>query len=73
MWTKHEIETVLDLWNTKSVEEIATELGRTNPQIVYIAKSMRNEGIELPLKKRKGVTSHLIKEIIRERKIRVGK
>ena len=66
LWTKSEIKTVVQLWNTKTTAEIADELKRPHPSIGYIAKKIRDAGYDLPKKQRHGTISLLVKEVLRE-------
>lgn len=50
-WTKEEIRKVLDLWETKSTIEVATELGVRREQVQYISAALRKAGFKLPRKK----------------------
>lgn len=65
MWTMKELRIIKDQWSSKSVDDIAEELGVKKQQIQYIVTLMRKEGIKLPHKHWKGVTSNLIKEFAR--------
>lgn len=66
MWTKNEIKKVMDLWEKTSTESIAKELGRTRPQISYIATQLRKAGFKLARKRVVGRMASLLKEAIAE-------
>lgn len=68
-WTKKELGVLLDLWETKSVREIATELGRDQSSIVAKANDIRKVGYNLPKKARAGEARALIMSVLRERKL----
>ncbi len=68
-WTKDKIEKVLDLWEGHTGKAICEELGCKEFQLMYIAKALREKGVELPKKRVTGVTQHLIDEVIAERKL----
>ena len=65
LFTSDEIESVLSLWQSKTVQEIATELNRSIQSIQYIANRIRKiskNGIKLlPKKHIKGTLDTLIK------------
>ena len=50
MWTKENIKTVLQLWDTLSKEEIAEKIGCEASQVAYIAAQVRKEGYHLQKK-----------------------
>jgi len=41
MWTKKEIGTILDLWDSCTIDEIAKKLGLRKEQITYMANAIR--------------------------------
>lgn len=63
MFTKEEIKAVAQLWNEKTIKEIANELNITEAQVLYLAKVMRKEGFILSKKRVNGVTRSLIREV----------
>ena len=69
LWTKEEIAKVIDLWETKTTEEIAEELERPHTSIGYIAKAIRDSGYALPKKTKKGSILGLVKEVLREKSL----
>ncbi len=66
MWTKDEMRTLFNLWESHSTEEIADVLGRNREAISYMAKKLRQHGLKIAKKKRVGVIQSLIKEFIEE-------
>jgi len=66
MWTKDEILTVLKMWQSHSVRQIADELGREDWQIANIAFRLRKEGANIPKKRVKGEFEHMIREVLSE-------
>jgi len=68
MWTKEEINTVLNLWETDSKEEIAVKLGRNINSINNMANQIRAiDKRALPRKHRKGQVGSLIREVLASR------
>jgi transposase len=65
-FTKDEIKAVITLWEDKSTNEIAEELGRRTSSICYIANAIRKEGYTLSKKTKRGTMNLLIKEVIAE-------
>jgi transposase len=65
-YTKDEIKAVITLWEDKSTQEIAEELGRKTSSIGYIANAIRKEGYRLPKKTKRGTFNLLVKEVIAE-------
>ena len=67
MYTKDEVETILKLWNTKTVKEIAEELQRPFNSIIYVAKKIRLAGYNLPKKYSPHKADYLIKTVLKEK------
>ena len=65
-FTKEDIRTVITLWEEKSNQEIAQELGRNTASICYIANAIRKEGFDLPKKTKRGTFNLLVKEVLLE-------
>lgn len=68
-WTKTEFETVIDLWDTHSVPEIAKKLGIKAGKITGAVYILRKNGIKLANKDNKSRVVDIIKEIKKERYI----
>ncbi len=68
-WTKTEFETVIDLWDTHSVPEIAKKLGIEVGKITGAVSALRKNGIKLASKDNKSRIVDIIKEIKKERNI----
>lgn len=66
-YTKEDFETVLDLWDTSSKQEIADKLGITTQQVAYLASQINKCGYKLPRKHVTGIRQALIKEMLAER------
>lgn len=69
-FTKENIREVMDLWESKTTDQIAEKLGVNRNSITYIANIIRKEGVRLPKKHRVGYIRGLIKEVIAERETR---
>ena len=65
-WTKAEVKKVAQIWDKKSADEIASELGVKTIQVNYIVMQMRKAGFNLPRKHRKGTLQVLLKEALAE-------
>jgi len=65
-FTKEDIKTVIELWNTKTKEEIAEQLGRSVYSITYISSAIRKAGYDLPRKSIKHERGQFIKRILKE-------
>ena len=65
-WTKDEIKSLVSLWETKTVDEIAEELKLQRQQITYMAGRIRHNGFKLTRHHRDGVTALLVKEAMKE-------
>lgn len=67
LWTKSEIKKLIDMWETKTTEEIAKEIKIKLSQVVYMASRIRQENpLVIENKMRRGITSNLIKEVLKE-------
>lgn len=66
MWTKKEIENLIDVWDKKSVAEIAEKMDIEQSQVGYMVHQVRSSGIKLTKKKRLGRIRSLILEIKEE-------
>jgi len=67
MWTKEEIRTVKNLWETHNTEAIAEIIGRPPSQVSSMAGRLRKAGAHLPKKWRKGSVELLLREVLEER------
>lgn len=63
MWTKEEIKKLLNLWNTKNIQEIATELNVTEDNVKYMSFILRKNGFALSLKRKNGYIQTLLAEL----------
>lgn len=70
MWTKEEIRTVRDLFETTTMREIAAKIGREDTEIGYIISLMRNAGFKIPKKSSKGYMKTLLGEVLEEKPAR---
>ncbi len=61
-WTQDQIKKLSRLWNDKSSEEIANELGVERKQVIYMAYQIRKAGFELTRKRKRGELRSLIVE-----------
>ena len=69
MFTQQEVNAVLELWETKTTEQIAKELGRDKSSIQYLATQIRKAGYNLPRKRHTGTIQLMIKEVLKARKL----
>lgn len=69
-WTKDEIATVIDLWQSSSLDDIALKLQRERKHIVYIAAQIRKAGYQLPKKRINGKLKSLISEVLLEKRLK---
>lgn len=65
-WTKAEIKILISLWTSKTLEEVAKEIGVSSAQILYMVREIRKAGHEMPKKKRNGIKRGLIMEALGE-------
>lgn len=65
-FTKDQIREVMNLWETKSTDEIAEKLGLNKGAISYLANVIRKEGYRLPKKHKIGILRALVKDVIQE-------
>jgi len=64
MWTKDDLKLVLKLWESKTTDEIAAELGVVPQMIHYVAKQIRLvDPKALPKKHRIGELQALIRDV----------
>ena len=68
MWTKDKIKTVLQLWESKTKEELSDELACGTQHIDYIAHRIRKCGYSLTKKTQRETLDKLIQESIAELK-----
>lgn len=66
LWTKKGIRSVIELWKTQNVLEIAKGLGIEGRQVTYMIQQLRKAGVDMPKKWKKNVVQYLIKEVIKE-------
>lgn len=65
-FTKDEISTLIKLWETKTISELAEELERPVGSILYLANKIRKVGYKLPKKQTANTASYLIKEVLND-------
>ena len=63
-YTAQDIRAVVRLWESKTTDEIAAELGRSKQSVGYIANAIRKAGHRLPRKHKIGSLQNLIKETL---------
>jgi len=68
MWTKSDISSVMKLWDTHTVDEMAVKLNANRAQIQRIARLLRDAGAKLPKKHKNGYLTNLINEVVKENK-----
>jgi len=66
VWTKKEVETILDSWEDHSVKEIAGAIGRSGASIQYIVGKLRKVGFKLKSKYSRVTNSSIIREALEE-------
>lgn len=69
LWTKEKIRKVLELWDTKTTQELADDLGTTKMSISFIAAVLRKEGAPLTRKTSSGHIRKLAREVLDEKGI----
>ncbi len=65
-FTKDEIKKMIQLWETKTIPELAEELDRSISSVHYISKRIRVAGYDLPKKNWPNSVDSLIKEVLKE-------
>lgn len=63
LWTKESIRKVMALWETKTMSELASELGVEKKHVAYLIGQLRKRGVNVSKKWKKGIISSLIDEI----------
>lgn len=63
MWTKEEIKKVLALWDSKTIQELADEIGTTPEAVSYIAFALRKNGFTISKKRKAGYMQLLLAEV----------
>lgn len=67
LWTKNDIRKLIDLWESKTIAELAEEIGCKESAVAFMAYQLRKEGFTLSRRKRQvGITRKLIKDVIDE-------
>lgn len=66
MITKEQIKGVASLWDNKTAREIGEDLNLDKFQIMRIAMMLRQAGMNLPKKHKKGVLRNLVLEVVAE-------
>lgn len=73
MWTKEEIKKLVKMWDDKTKEELAEELGLNEVQIGSMARRIRLLGYPLTKKNKSGYLENVINECFDELGIKVKK
>jgi hypothetical protein len=68
MWTKQEVLLLEKLWDTKTAEDIATELERPVSSIKNMAMQMKKAGFQLTTKRKNNYLRAMLSEILDDRK-----
>lgn len=66
MWTKDEIRTLVEIWESSTLEEISEKMGVDIPRIKALAARLRKFGWPLAQKHKRGVSGNLIREVAAE-------
>lgn len=66
IWTKDEVRKIAQIWETKSIGEIAEELGVRPEQVSYMVGEMRKNGFNLSKKYRRNEIQSMLKEVLAE-------
>lgn len=64
MWTKEEIKKFVQIWDSKTLDELVEEMGLTRSQLISMAYYIRKAGYKLPRKRKNGYLLSLIKEAL---------
>ena len=64
LFTKNEIKTIVTLWEDSTTEQICNKVGRNKTSVMYIIKKARSLGVDLPKKRKIGITDNLVKETL---------
>ena len=62
--TEKQIERLLDLWDSKTMDELSDELKMKPHTIAYLARSIRKAGHDLPKKRKVGLRDAMIKSVL---------
>ena len=73
MWTKDNVKKLLALWDTKSMREIADEIGVEVKNVQYMAHNLRLKGFPLAKKHVTGQLQTLLNEVAEELGIEIKK
>lgn len=66
IWTKEEIVKIIKLWESETPESLAEEMGLSAYQVLYMANLIRKKGLKLIKKRKNGITSFLVEEVIKD-------
>lgn len=69
-WTKDEMKTLFQLWESKDMDDIMDELNRSKEQIRTMRNRMVKMGFDLPQKHRVNYIQNLLNEVKKELKIK---
>jgi hypothetical protein len=67
-WTKQDINTLIELWETSTPKEIADKIGVSINPLNYMRMQIKKAGLILPKKRLVNHYQSLIKEVLSERK-----
>ena len=69
MWTKADINVLLDAWKTKTTDDLIKTMKRDRASINGMIYRIRRAGYDIPRKRKSSVISILVKEVLREKKL----
>ena len=67
-WTKVELQKIIEVWDTSTLEDMCDMFDISRNQLGYICRQLRLNGVKLSRKHQKGIVQGLIKEIVAENK-----
>lgn len=73
MWTKENVKKLLEIWESKTIVEVAVETGLSYKQVNYMAQALRNKGFKLSKKRIAGKLQSLLDEVAGELGITIDK
>ncbi len=65
MWTRAQLNDVITLWDSETVQALADRIGVTKNQVQQIATRFRKMGVKLARKRQNGYLETLMKEVAR--------
>lgn len=73
MWTKENVKTLLSMWDSNSMLEIAQKMGLEQKQVQYMAHNLRAKGFPLTQKHKVGELQALLTDVALEMGIEIKK